>query len=241
MKYSVLIPYYKRYEHFKVTLISFLTLYGDRNDVEIIVIEDYKNYIDDNEHNKLLSLLSEFNQLNIIHLINNINTYNPCLAFNLGVNKSNGKYIILTNPECYHEMNILSGLDSMDLDTNYIVCACKNTREWSFDIIDDRMCVNYSIAEWYQHSTINNRKLHFCSIISKDNYIKIGGFDENYSKGIAYEDDDFRDTVIHNNIPIVCVDDLVCVHLNHDSISTISTAHTLVNLNRDYYINKWRN
>ena len=219
--------------------MTFLKFYNNRNDYELILVEDYKNYLDDQEHNNLKLLLSSITNIKIVHIIQNIKTFNPCIAFNLGVKASSGDYIILTNPECCHENDIFAKLDTMNLDDNYIVCACKNTSYWSIDKIDDNFKLNFTVAEWYQHSIMNNRRLHFCSIISKLNYNKVGGFDEEYAKGIAYEDDDFRNIIIKNNIPIISTDEAICIHLNHPSISTIDNANELVNLNMNYYKNKW--
>jgi len=47
MKYSFIIPFFKRSKEFWNTLLSYRHWYGARNDIEIIVIEDGANAKDE--------------------------------------------------------------------------------------------------------------------------------------------------------------------------------------------------
>lgn len=126
---------------------------------------------------------------------------NPCIAFNKAAQQASGDYFILTSPECMHETNILKGFDEeFSQHDCYVVCACKTKIE----------------PYWYQHSKFNNRMLHFCSCISRKNWLKLNGFCEWFKDGIAYEDDDWLARVKTLNIPIICRDDLVVEHLEHN-------------------------
>ena len=64
-----------------------------------------------------------------------------------------------------------------------------------------------------------------------------GGFDENYTRGIAFEDNDLLMTIMHHNIPIITRDDLVVVHIEH-GVGYQSNRH-LNEINRQYYMKKW--
>jgi hypothetical protein len=234
-KYSFIIPYYKR-DSFAITLKTFENLYK-RNDFEIIVIEDLKNKEDNNEHNKLKNIISSF-KFNFKHLQNDINTYNPCVSFNIGAKAAEGEFLIFTNPECFHETNILNGLDfEFEKDKSvYVVCANKSVELINPPLLNNK--INYHLKEWYQHSKYSNRCLHFCSSLSAINFNKIGGFDEQYRHGIAYEDDDFLHSIMHNNIKIIQRDDLISCHIAHCR-GYMHTNMDLVRHNLSIFNKKW--
>lgn len=247
LKYSIIFPYFYR-PSLRQTLSSLAHFYHDRNDYEVIVIEDYKNLKDDFQHNILRKILLDFRSVMPIQYLSYIEKeiYNPTPLFNMGVKASKGQYLVLTNPECLHTTDILRGLDEeFEKDTNeYVVCGCLSVApKYSFDdgkiMIDLNEDFDHSKDFWYQHSAYLNRLLHFCSAISKDTFLKIGGFDEEYAKGIAYDDDDFRETVLKNGVKIVPRDDLVVYHIQHDVSYQIDHGY-LKNHNADYYSNKWK-
>ena len=114
MKYSVIMPYYKRDSHLHNTLLSYRFYYKDRNDYEIIIIEDVKNRLDKDEHDKLLKVINNYSDINIRLILSGFeNCYNPSPMFNLGVKHSSGEFLVITNPEGFHKVNILSGLDQL--------------------------------------------------------------------------------------------------------------------------------
>jgi hypothetical protein len=211
-------PYMKR-ETLISTLISFQYHYTGRNDFEILIIEDVKNFVDVEAHGRLLKIVDMFKNILTIKIISDdLNCYNPSHRFNLGYKASRGEFILLTNPEVFHETNILKGLDdefSKD-SNNYIVCSCKAV-QFDYPIF---YCFQDAfkgrMIQWYQHTAYLNRLFHFCSAISRDNYKKIGGFDERYCKGIAYDDDCLVRRIQFNGIKIIPRDDLITGHIEHD-------------------------
>jgi hypothetical protein len=235
MKYSIILPYYKKYPLICTVLESFKYLYKNRNDYEIIMIEDLKNIEDTQEHTQFINLKTQFASLPIVQ----VSAVKPELMatakYNLGVKIATGKYIILTNPDTYHESNILNGLD-LEYTTNehiYIMCSCMGINSWAGNIPN----IHYVEDHWLQHSVYNNRVLHFCSSLSKQLYEQIGGFDEEYCKGFWYDDDDFRNTINKNNIPIIFRDDLKTIHLPHNREYQNNIA--LREKNANYYHHKW--
>jgi hypothetical protein len=249
IKYSFLMPYYDREYHLTSTLRSFLIKYSERKDFEIIVVEDYKNILNEDHHKKLLNVINDKNfiPLKIKHLQNfGKIVFSPTILFNQGAKESSGEILVITNPECYHETNILKGFDEeFAINKNiYVICACQSVNmQYNTSVNEDGSTHKeptgfYHFEQWYQHSVYNNRRLNFCSAITKENYFKIGGFDEKYADGIAFDDDDFRDTILYkSDIKVITRDDLFVSHFNHDV--SYQTNTSLINVNLNYYKKKW--
>jgi len=234
MKYSILMPYYKRAEQLKATLESFEHFYKNRKDYEIILVVDVKCYSMDNK-NILVPLVHTFKNLNIKCIAGTVEeSYSPSTNYNIGANFSNGEFIVLTNPENMHTVNILQGLDDEfeKSKDSYVVCSCLSVQEKYLPLEN----VGRVKGQWYQHSIHRNIGAHFCSAISRNNYFKIGGFSEEFSAGIGYDDDDFRNKVQKSGIPFVYRDDLMTLHLFHEQASK---DMNLFYRNNKLYHDKW--
>jgi len=235
--FSIIMPYYNRFKHLSNTLVSFKEHYSDL-EYEVLIVEDFKNQMDSVEHINLHSLIEEYeDDCNIKVISYDKNPcYNPAEMFNIGVEEAKYDRIVLTNPECFHESNILKGLESYSM-SDYIVCACASVvKQNQVTSIKDFKSMFHM---WYIHSQHYPRKLHFCSCISKDNYKAIGGFDEEYLKGIAYEDDDFALKVEQGKINIVHADELIVLHQDHSRQYGNSNYMQLLNVNKAYFNKKW--
>jgi hypothetical protein len=223
MKYSFLLPYCKR-NSFRSSLISFVYHYSQnpyypRNDFEVVVIEDITNKESATHHNELMAIIDEFkDKINIVYCLDEFRSHNSAKKYNVGFKNSTGQFMVLSNPETFHEVDILSGFDEeFSINPNsYIICSCRamTFAKPSIDTFEEYR--NSQFFRWYQHSRMNNRCLHFCSALSRENFIRVGGFDERYCSGIAYEDDSFRHRVQANGIPFVLRDDLIVIHIEHE-------------------------
>jgi hypothetical protein len=225
IRYSIIMPYYSRPE-IRFSLSSFQAFYKDRNDIEIIIVEDSKNFYDETKHKKLLEIIEQFNNMLYIKLIlDPLMSYNCSNKYNLGVKNSEGSIIMLTNPETPHTMNILNELDMVNFSNTYIVCACSAVflKEDKGTFTDSKFDFYY----WYQHTRLgNNFKYHFCSAISKDNYNRCKGFDERFCGGIAYEDANFVQRVLKKDIVIEPRDDLLVYHIEHSRDYSLDKEQT---------------
>ena len=222
MKYSFLLPYCKR-NSFKSSLVSFLhhykNQYSPRDDFELVVIEDVVNREDEQHHKRLMDTIDEFkDRLNFVYCIDEYKSYNSAKKYNVGFGHSTGQFIVTSNPEIFHETNVLAGFDEeFSMNPNeYVICSCRAATfaNPAIDSFDEYR--NSRFFRWYQHSRMNNRFLHFCTALSRENYLKVGGFDERYCGGIAYEDDSYRQRILMNGIPFILRDDLVTIHIEHE-------------------------
>ena len=224
MDYSIIMPYYNRVAQLRETFLSFTKFYHERQDYEVVIVEDDKQTT--RMTLDLFELIDEFrSRIKIKHLRSQAkDAHNPATAFNECVFLSSGEYIILTSPECRHEVNLLSEF-ARDLEVEpdgYIVCACKALKQ------------NGKMHRWYQHSVERNLKYHFCTIISRRNYIKIGGFDERYTPGWGYDDNSFIHKITQLGIPISVRDDLIVTHLWHPTSRPVN-YRTLLKRNRELF------
>lgn len=238
MKYSFIMPYIDRGGPLYNTLLSFDYHYGKRRDYEVVIVEDLKNSLDDKLHRELLEVVKRFEQIYIVLLTSRRECLNPAPAFNFGVSRSLGKYIILTNPECMHTKDILSEMDAIFNNDEwvYVICGCRES-----DVIrqgDHYTKLAYVEGQWFVHTKYNNRRLHFCSALHRETYLKVGGFDEEYARGIGYDDDDFRNTMWAAGVKFVDRDDLLIYHQRHSL--NYQKSDELRDLNRKYYMRKWQ-
>jgi len=239
MKYSILMPYYDRLAQLERTLISFGHHYHSRSDYEIIVVEDKKNVDGLNE------LLTRFIHLPLrwFRMEADEDTYTPSSLYNEGVRIARGRYLVLTNPECLHLTDILSGCDrilSNESNHVYIVCACRHVTKCVMGP-SGFVSLTYQVGPWYQHSREQNKLLNFCSIIPAALYRDIGGFEEAYGLGYAYADDDFRDKAMAIAHRVVVSDDLVVLHQEHRKFSTYVNGaeyRSRLNRNKELYESK---
>lgn len=237
MKYSIIIPYYKR-RMLHNTFVSYAHHYGNRDDYEVLVMEDYKNANNNHDHHTLLNILLTFSDTVDARIIRTdfVDCYAPSRMFNLGVFEATGKYIILTNPECFHLTDVLGGFDKeLSRDPNaYIIAATFNASYGG--LVAEFDDFKYMQLSWYQHSKHRPRGLHFCSVLSKEIYNSIGGFDEGYAPGFGREDVDFFRTIETKGIAVRMCDDIVVVHMNHPDIPN---KYKLWEINKRYYAKKW--
>jgi len=225
IKYSFIMPYYDRHVQLGKTLNTFWALYGSRTDYEIILIEDAKNAGNVTLHRNFVNTLMHFRtRINVRSMDFPKVGYNPAPLINFGVSYAKGTYIVLTNPECYHTVDILSGFDKAFAEDSdcYIVCGCKSlTQHGTFHM-------------WYQHSQYRNNCLHFCTAISRALFNLIGGFPSQFGDGYAFDDDAFRELLISKEIRFVLRDDLLVIHQHHSKIRP-ANWHTLWKKNKQLY------
>ena len=207
MKYSFLMPYYDRIVQLKNTLESFRRFYSSRrSDYEVVIIENGKNFVDVQMHLDLISTSVQFADIPMKVVKTNIKPQNPAPLFNMGARMAHGDIFILTNPECKHAADVLSGLDQEfddGVNDKYVVCACES------------LLKDGSHHMWYQHSQHRNKLYHFCAAIHNSTYWMLGGFPDEFADGYCYDDDAWIWKVQNAGLNIVTRDDLLVQHQWH--------------------------
>jgi GT2 family glycosyltransferase len=233
MKISIVTAYYNRKPQFINTLKT-IERSAMINDVELIVVDDCSAP----EHS-LEDIPDTFNFVKVITLKPEDRWYtNPCVPFNKAIKAATGDIIVLQNPECLHVGDILSdivthlndnnyityGVYSLDKETTYNLYDLPYDNEHIFSMIKSQITpmnnVNYvseGQACWYNHSKHRPAAYHFVAAITKTNMDKLNGFDERYSNGIGFDDDEFLHRIKMLGLRIVIHDDPFAIHQWHYS------------------------
>lgn len=238
-KYGIIMPYYNRAGQLQNTLASFAEFYSERDDIRLIIIEDEKTLHNKQEHDAFISALDYApKNIEVTIIPHTMPSLNPSAKFNMGVGIAfDCEYLVITNPECTHMVDVLSGFDD-EFESNhdaYVISGCMSSKE-NAEFIKSFDEFSYKEHKWYQHSKHNNRRLHFCTALRRFNYTVIGGFDEAFCDGLGYDDDDFRDRVLAGGFAPVLRDDLLVVHCWHArEHQRHGQYRELINRNRSLY------
>jgi glycosyltransferase involved in cell wall biosynthesis len=235
-------------------MISIVTAYYNRKDLFIKTLESIENstikdyeiiVVDDNssEEHRLEDLTEKYPKLKIIRINPEEKKWiNPCMNFNIGFKEAKGDIVILQNPECKHNGDILNYASKI-VKGQYFSFACYSLdrestySEKDFQIVDRSVTSDGDLA-WYNHSKYRPKAYHFCSVITKDDLNVLGGFDERYGDGIAYDDDEFLYRVRKIGLQVSIVDYPFVVHQWHQSVNYSHLGgQTLVEKNRNLYHN----
>ena len=233
MKISIVTSYYNRKQQFINTLKT-ISKSKQIENVEVIAVDDCSSL----EHN-IEDLQKDFSFLKVITLKPEDRWYiNPCVPFNKAIKAASGDIIIIQNPECLHLGDIISdvvekinnniylayGAYSIDKEkTNYIT-DLPYENEFIFQMIksqimpiSQRAYVTEGESAWYNHSIYRPAGYHFLSAITKENMDKLNGFDERYSNGIAFDDDEFLFRVKLMGLNVKIIDEPFVIHQWHYS------------------------
>lgn len=260
MKYSFIMPYFKRPDHLWNTLLSYRHHYRDRQDYEVIILPDLAGGKEDAD--TLAALMPNFRDLPIQVVESpGYGGVNPVLARNHGALIAKGNYLVNTNPEVFHKTNVLAQFDEIYSTAApkdwgprhphwnvpsyqnkynksgevYAVCCCENVSfQGRATRFEDLAAAKH--IQWYDHPHHNARILHWCSCISRKLYMAIGGFDEQYHKLVGYDDDDFKTKILTLGMPVAFRTDVIVAHIDHDRSHQDETLRAK---SLEYYRQKW--
>jgi len=250
---SIILPYYNRKELLKLTLDSFQYFYSGNPNLEIVIVDDFSN-----DANRIEDLCAQYDLKFQLVRIENKTGINPCYPYNVGVRKSTGDIVVLSSPETLHTTNMFEISDNFRNlnDRTYlqfsVFCLTDEISKdvissdaWFYNKLDfiNRQKLlfyenlgergysfNNSYGSWYTHSRVHPSCLNFFSALTRDNYYKLGGFDERFRSGTGYDDVEFRDRVLKLVDHTVWVDDAVAIHMDHEMVGNkINTNEDLFN------------
>lgn len=227
--------YYNRPQQFRLTLRSIEYYCKNKEDLEIIIIDDAS------DANQLASKVVEGINLpiRVVYIPPEKHWWiNPCIPFNIGIREAQGEIICLQTPECVHYGGDLLGYVREHLtNTNYLTFSCyiaKSNYHSAFaealkepktgDMLSKiwETISPMEDKEWGNHSRHRPTKYHFLSAITKSNMQQLGGFNELFADGYAFDDDEFLFRVEESglNVEIVPVSKGFVTHQWHAKSNT---------------------
>lgn len=224
MKLSICITYYNRKTLLINTLDSIRKYKGNHN-IEVLIVDDASE-----DSQRIEDLVEKYCDLNLI-----LYRFDPSekwwtlhiLPHNKLIAMATGDIIIQQGAECYHTNDIISDAINNTKNNVYRVYGCyaltqidtENINNDDYKIKINDVCdwkTMYSKGGWYQHSIHRNGKLNFCTSITKNDLLELGGFDERFSMGIGYGDTEFITRVERKKMNVVTLDELYVYHQYHE-------------------------
>lgn len=232
MKISVVTAYYNRRALFLRTL---RTIAASRMaaSVEVIAVDDASR---DEERIEDLGGLTGLD-MTVVRIDPREKWWrNSCIPFNRGFNLATGDIVVLQNPECLHLGDVIAAVAENVVPGRYVNFACYSVDEpttrrlhavdpasttWqssaraALEPIAQRATVDDGESAWYNHSVHKPTKYHFCAALHRSDLESLGGFDERYANGIAFDDNDWLTRVTRMGLDIRTIDDPFVVHQYH--------------------------
>lgn len=134
--------------------------------------------------------------------------FNPSKALNIGVRNAKYDNIIITSPEVKPTIDVLAQLSEC-LDKN-VVCQVSDQ--------DVNGNLTVLVSKIYRGE---NPGMYFLAMFQKKDIEAINGWDEEFMKGYAYEDNDFGERWVRAGLPFEIREDIQAVHQYHPRSETI--------------------
>lgn len=243
MNFSIALAYHNRKNQIINTLNQFEKLYINKYNFEVIIVDDNSDI-----EEQLYDIIKNYSYSIIYKYINKdekADDINPCIVYNKAFSLCNNEIIIIQNPECIHITNILDCLSKLDFKDNYytipvITSLSFETNDKIYEFIKnnnnkeeiipylENINLNSGIdwfkytKGWYNHHIYRNDHFHFCTVINRTNLDKLSGFDENYSKDLWYDDNEFIFR-INKFLNINMLNDQLAIHLYHENSSLVQS------------------
>lgn len=209
---SIVMSYFNRLEQINLTLKNILL--SQYTNYEVIIVND-----GDKNDKKLLDLIKMYDISIILINISPIykkekNYFNPCIPYNMAFSLMRGEKCIIQNPECCYSLDLISHVKNNLTENNYLSYTCYsldkdssnklkkiNTNDY-FNFINSNMKQKLELHKtkdakdilshiFYNHPIYRPTYFHFTSAIYSKHIKKIGGFNEGYYDGVAYDDNEF--------------------------------------------------
>jgi glycosyltransferase involved in cell wall biosynthesis len=251
---SIVTAYYNRREALIRTLKTISK--SSFKDFEFIIIDDAS---DDTQ--RIDDLASSYPFIKLIRVEPKDKTYiNPCVPFNMGFELAKGAQIIIQNPECMHMGDVLNFVAHNSKDNRYLVFSCYSLGQSTSDKLrsvdfnlpspgfeynvsqaiggfTDRNC-DYTTRydSWFAHPKYRVAYFNFLTSMTRKDLYDLGGFDEKFAYGHAFDDTDLVARIEKKGMDIILIEHPFCLHQYHPPfLHDISNFHANESRNRSLY------
>jgi GT2 family glycosyltransferase len=222
-KISIVMTYFERPKQLEKTLnsIQWHSSRSGKFPYETIIVDDGSRLFPLKDIN-----FSKWHDLNINIITLEKNKYiNPSIAYNHGFSFVTGDIVLIQNSECFHFSDILSFLSDNYETSTYVSFSCYSLNKFDSDLLCvpnefPKFFINQSVqvdgeTGWYNHSVFRPKYYHFASAISRENLVKLRGFDLRYKYGYGFDDDEFIFRIRREGIITLINNDLIVIHQWH--------------------------
>lgn len=219
MKISIVVAYWNRKQQLLNTLKS-INQYG--HDFKMIIVDDASTDGQD------ITYLASDN-IRVVTLKDKW-WINPCIPYNIGFSMVDTDLVMIQNPESYHVGDVIKhAMENIreGVYLNYSALAL-NGRETDritagediHTIIAPHMHSSIFVNDWdgngwYNHPVYRQEMFHFCSVITRKDLYDLGGFDERYADGSAYDDNEFLCRIKKKGLRINMIENPFVIHQSH--------------------------
>lgn len=244
MKISIVMSYYNRKKLLENSLHTIEIQEYPLDQLEIIIVDDASS-----PEESVVDLIKTFNlPIKLFVLDRTKKTWmNPCIPNNIGFSKATGDVILIQNPECMHQGNILEHVENhikKGIYLNYSCFSIDKKTTMNIDFTKHMVGPTGEIAHengtngWYNHSVYKPTGYHFCSAITREDLYDLGGFDERFANGLAYDDNEFLHRIKLKNMLINYIDCPFVFHQFHEGVADRSFVKEGMAINHKILIEK---
>jgi len=223
--------YYNRPTLLRKTIEAYLFFHPNLIEIsEFVIVDDGSDV--GLEANTVVTEYKDRIKAKVIELPKDKNSSNPAIPINISVKQSSGDIVVITNPEAMPLSPVLEHLEEACQPNTYTLVPCYSVSIENQKIVNDTPINrlkdtfppfnNVALWDegadaWYEHPEYIARFFYFFAAMKKDDFIKIGGIDEDFSDGRGYEDNDFVRRVLANGFQIQYDMQELVLHQNHYS------------------------
>ena len=213
---SIVMSYFNRLAQLRYTLKTIGQ--SQIKDVEIVIAEDF---CDPGE--QLHNIQKEFPHLaiKVIRMSDgqdHKDYCNPCVPYNTAFRACCGDTIIIQNPECCHIGDVLQYTKDNLTNENYLTFHCYAATKAETRVMqsgEPLPMFTEKKSRWYNHVVERPYAYHFTTAITRENLIKLNGFDERFAQGQDMDDVELIYRIKALGLELKFVEDPWVVHQYH--------------------------
>lgn len=138
----------------------------------------------------------------------------PGFALNIGAKQASGEIFIISCAEMFHLNNTIKRLATIVwLNQKLLGTAIGMDDDGSFLDSLNNNNGEYNLTAYLNNYWRLNTRLPFLMAIHRDEFFRIGGYDEDFT-GFAYDDNDFVNRLANNGCRL-CLTQALTIHLYH--------------------------
>lgn len=237
---SIVIPILNRLDLLRRAFPSIYTQDYPRENYEVIFV-DYGSTDGLKEYLQSLSGVLNLTYLRIDDSKAKIPVYhgptgtcNPALAWNVGIRRARGDLLMLTSPEVIHVTETLKQAVEFGREGRVVRARVVDVPPWTQLLMDELHTFSSSGLINLTCSTErpDMAGLYFIGVIPKSLMEKIGGIDEDYMQGLAWEDTECGRRMMASGVELFHADDMIGLHQYHPRVDLGSDFYCLKNQTR---------